>query len=77
MSQVTDQNYLNHEQYQDASKLNAPIALHRRFGTAQRDWQAWVFDQFILPPDARILEVGCGPGGSGSRMGTACPQAGR
>ena len=62
MSQVTDQHSLKHEQYGDASNLNARIALHQRFGTAQKDWQRWVFDQFALPPNARILEVGCGPG---------------
>lgn len=62
MSQVTDQNYLKHEQYGDASKLNARIALHQRYGTAPVDWHCWVFAQFALPPDARVLEVGCGPG---------------
>lgn len=62
MSQVTDQHSLKHEQYGDASNLNARIALHQRFGMAQKDWHRWVFDQFALPPDARILEVGCGPG---------------
>lgn len=61
MSKATDQNYLN-EQYQNASNLNARIALHQRFGTAQVDWQAWVFDQFALPPAAHVLELGCGPG---------------
>ena len=61
MPQATDRNYL-HAQYQDDAKLNARIALHQRFGTAQIDWQAWVFDQLALPPDARILEMGCGPG---------------
>lgn len=62
MSRATDQDYLKHEQYQDAANLNARIALHQRFGTAKVDWQTWVFYQFALPPDARILELGCGPG---------------
>ena len=62
MYKTIDPGFLKREQYQDAAKLNARIALHRRFGTAPVDWQAWVFDQFDLPPDARILELGCGPG---------------
>ena len=61
MPQATDRNY-SHAQYQDDAKLNARIALHQRFGTAQRDWQSWVFDQFALPPGAHILEMDCGPG---------------
>ncbi len=62
MSKATDQNYLKNDQYQDASNLNARIALHQRFGTARVPWHRWVFDQFTLPPDARVLELGCGPG---------------
>ncbi len=49
-------------QYRDASKLGARIALHRRFSTNEYPWQRWVFDQFDLPPESRVLELGCGPG---------------
>ena len=49
-------------QYRDASKINARIALHERFGTNARGLQRWVFDHFDLPEDAGILDVGCGPG---------------
>ena len=62
MSRATDQHYLKTEQYQDASRLNARIALHQRFGTAKVGWHRWVFDQLDLPPAARVLELGCGPG---------------
>ena len=50
------------EQYRDASNLGARVALHERFSTNGHPWQRWVFDRFDLPADARILEVGCGPG---------------
>jgi SAM-dependent methyltransferase len=50
------------EQYRDATKLGARTALHGRFSTDRRPWQRWVFDRFDLPAEARILEVGCGPG---------------
>ncbi|MBV7339567.1 class I SAM-dependent methyltransferase [Chloroflexi bacterium TSY] len=49
-------------QYQDASNLNARIRLHRRFSTNKYGWPRWVFDQFGLPPQCRILELGCGTG---------------
>jgi ubiquinone/menaquinone biosynthesis C-methylase UbiE len=38
------------------------MTLHERFSTNPYGWHRWVFDQFSLPPDARLLEVGCGPG---------------
>jgi SAM-dependent methyltransferase len=50
------------EQYRDASNLNARIALHERFSTNPCPLPRWLFDQFELPPDARILEIGCGTG---------------
>lgn len=50
------------EQYRSASNLGARVALHARFSTNGYPWQRWVFDGFDLPAEARILEVGCGPG---------------
>jgi SAM-dependent methyltransferase len=50
-------------QYRDASNLNARIALHERFSANGYGWQRWVFDQLELPSEARLLELGCGPGG--------------
>jgi SAM-dependent methyltransferase len=49
-------------QYRDASNLDARIALHRRFSTGEEPLPRWIFEQLDLPPDARILEIGCGPG---------------
>jgi len=62
MTVATDQEYLQKDQYRDASNLNARMALHARFGTEKIGWHPWVFEQFHLPPDARVLELGCGPG---------------
>ena len=49
-------------QYRDASNLEARIVLHRRFSTGEKPLPRWIFEQLDLPPDARILELGCGPG---------------
>jgi len=62
MVKATDRNYLADEQYRDAANLNARIALHQRFGTGEVPWHRWVFEQMDLPPQARVLELGCGPG---------------
>jgi len=49
-------------QYRDATNLNARARLHESFSTNQYGWHPWVFDQLELPPDGRVLELGCGPG---------------
>jgi len=50
-------------QYSSDKNLNARIALHARFSTNTYGWQRWAFDHLTLPNTARILELGCGPGG--------------
>ena len=60
MSQLSDPEYLS-KQYRTASNLNARIELHRRFSTNPYGWHRWIFDQFHLAADCRILELGCGP----------------
>ena len=49
-------------QYRTASNLDARVALHQRFGTDEEPLPRWIFAQLDLPPDGRILELGCGPG---------------
>jgi len=62
MSIYTDPAYLCGEQYRDDSQLSARIALHRRFCINPYPWFRWVFDQLLAAaPQARVLEVGCGP----------------
>jgi ubiquinone/menaquinone biosynthesis C-methylase UbiE len=62
LSDMIDQHYMLTDQYKTASKLGARIQLHERFSTNPVNLQHWVFDQIDLPPNARILELGCGPG---------------
>lgn len=62
MPQISDRTFLLHDQYRDSSNLEARVQLHRRFSTNQYGWNRWCFDQLKLPPNGRILEIGCGPG---------------
>ena len=63
MSKLTDQQYLKTDQYKDSSNLDARVAIHQRFSTNPYGWMNWVFDALLkLPGDAKILELGCGPG---------------
>jgi SAM-dependent methyltransferase len=62
MPNISDGEYLLTDQYRDASNVNARIQLHERFSVNQYGWHRWIFDQFQLAPESRILELGCGPG---------------
>ncbi len=48
------------EQYRNASNLDSRITFHQRFSVNEHPWHRWAFDQIKLPPDSRILELGCG-----------------
>ncbi len=62
MTNFTDPNYLKTNQYRDSSNLDARAAIHQRFSTNPYGWFHWVFDRLnVLPDNARILELGCGP----------------
>ena len=49
-------------QYQNASNINARIALHRDYSTNPEGWFHWLFQFLSLSPGMRILELGCGNG---------------
>jgi ubiquinone/menaquinone biosynthesis C-methylase UbiE len=59
---MTDPEFLRTDQYKKADNLQARIAMHERFSTNSENWFNWLFDHLQLPDDARILEIGCGPG---------------
>jgi ubiquinone/menaquinone biosynthesis C-methylase UbiE len=60
-------------QYKTPDNLDARITLHERFTTNNYPWSRWVFDQFALPPQAAILEVGCGMGKLWAENGDRLP----
>jgi ubiquinone/menaquinone biosynthesis C-methylase UbiE len=61
-SGMTNREYLVEHQYRDAGNLEARIRFYERFSVNTRGWLPWVFDRLRLPPDARVLDVGCGTG---------------
>ncbi|MBY6037728.1 class I SAM-dependent methyltransferase [Fictibacillus nanhaiensis] len=48
------------EQYKNASNLDIRIRIHEQYSTNQKDWHEWLFEQYEIPPNSRILELGCG-----------------
>lgn len=69
-----DQAYLLEHQYSDASKLKARTELHLRFSTNPNNLYLWMFDQIDLPPVARLIELGCGPGNLWTRNMQRIPE---
>ncbi len=61
MPTISDQTYLLNDQYKDASKLDARVQLHLLYSTNKYGWHQWCFDQYALPAQASVLELGCGP----------------
>jgi ubiquinone/menaquinone biosynthesis C-methylase UbiE len=59
---MTTNSFLRDHQYRNAVNLNARIQIHARFSTNPYNWYQWVLDHFDLPPQARLLELGCGQG---------------
>jgi ubiquinone/menaquinone biosynthesis C-methylase UbiE len=62
MVDLTDREYLLSVQYKDAANLKARIRLHQEFSINSYGLMRWIFDRFELPPEARLLDVGGGPG---------------
>lgn len=63
MSKFTDPQYLKTDQYRDSSNLDARVLIHKRFSTNPYGWMRWIFDRLLaLPANAKVLELGCGPG---------------
>jgi len=62
MTKIQDADYLLNDQYRDAGNLNARVRLHMAFSINPYGWFQWIFDHYDLLPEARVLELGCGPG---------------
>ncbi len=62
MSKLTDQSHLYNVQYKNSSNLSARATLQQKFSTNPTGWHNWVFSQFELFPNCKLLEIGCGPG---------------
>jgi SAM-dependent methyltransferase len=76
MTQPIDPERLRTEQYHNAQKLSARIAVHARFSTATQDLHEWFFDRLLRlnPEDAALLEIGCGRGDVWHKNAERIPQ---
>jgi ubiquinone/menaquinone biosynthesis C-methylase UbiE len=58
---LQDSHSLLTQQYKDPRNLNTRIRLHELFSTNPYGLHRWMFDQFTLPENCALLELGCGP----------------
>ena len=50
------------EQYKTSSNLNTRISIHAKYSVNRRGFGNWIFEQYLLRENDRILELGCGNG---------------
>lgn len=49
-------------QYKTADNLTVRISLHEKYSVNKQGFGNWIFSHYDIPPDSRILELGCGNG---------------
>ena len=64
-------NDLSPSQYRDGSNLDARARLHALYGNVS--WFSWVAERMAFDDDARVLDIGCGPGGFWAKASTILP----
>ncbi len=50
------------EQYKTSANLNTRISIHAKYSVNKQGFGSWIFHQYRLRENARILELGCGNG---------------
>ena len=61
-------------QYGTTKNLNSRVLLHELYSTNKLGWGNWVFGNYQLAPDQRILELGCGTAGIWQAYADAVPE---
>ncbi len=59
---MPDSEQLLKDQYKDSHNLGTRIGIHELFSTNPKDWHQWLMEQYNIPQNATILELGCGNG---------------
>lgn len=53
---------LLNDQYKNSINLDKRISIDELFSTNKKDWHIWLMEQYNIPENSRILELGCGNG---------------
>jgi SAM-dependent methyltransferase len=58
----SDPEYLRQTQYRDPTNLHARISFHAKYGQSAEPWYPWLAARIDWPPQAEVVEIGCGSG---------------
>ena len=61
MSTINNQKDVK-EQYANAGNLNTRISIHQKYSTNKMGFGNWIFSNYKITPDMKVLELGCGTG---------------
>ena len=61
MSTINNQKDVK-EQYANAGNLNTRISIHQKYSTNKMGFGNWIFSNYKITPDMKVLELGCGKG---------------
>lgn len=61
MSTINNQKNVK-EQYASAENLNTRISIHQKYSTNKMGFGNWIFSNYKITPDMKVLELGCGTG---------------
>lgn len=50
------------EQYKDEKNLGTRISIHEKYSVNKQGFGGWIFEQYQISKDFKILELGCGNG---------------
>jgi ubiquinone/menaquinone biosynthesis C-methylase UbiE len=50
------------EQYKNSTNLDTRISIHERYSTNKQGFHNWLYEQYELGENLKILELGCGTG---------------
>ena len=62
------------EQYGDASRLDARVAIYERFSESRESWAEWLLARLALAPGERVLDAGAGSGRLWRECGERVPR---
>ena len=61
MASLNDKTQVS-EQYKTSSNLNTRISIHAKYSVNKQGFGNWIYEQYCLRENDRILELGCGNG---------------